>query len=134
MRVLDFERARSRSIGRVSGLSIREAAQRCGLSASALRYYEQAGLIPRVSRDVSGRRVFHEPDLAWIRYAVCLRSLGMGVADIARYVAASQRGDGRREQMALLVEHLEQMRAQRSELDHFIAVAEAKLRANGMPT
>jgi hypothetical protein len=26
------------------------------------------------------------------------------------------------------------MRAQRGELDHFIAVAEAKLRANGIPT
>jgi DNA-binding transcriptional MerR regulator len=116
------------------GLSIGEAAQTCGLSSSALRYYEQAGLIPPVSRDGAGRRVFDDSDLAWIRYAVCLRSLGMGVADIARYVEASQRRGGRREQMALLVEHLEQMRAQLSELDHFIAVAEDKLRANGFPT
>jgi DNA-binding transcriptional MerR regulator len=118
----------------VTGLSIGEAAETCGLSPSALRYYEQAGLIPRVARDGAGRRVFDESDLAWVRYAVCLRSLGMGVADIARYVDAAQRGDGRREQMRMLVDHLQQMRAQRSELDHFIAVAEEKLRANGIPT
>lgn len=115
-------------------LSTGEAAQRCGLSVSALRYYEQAGLIPRISRDRAGRRVFDESDLGWVRYAVCLRSLGMGVSDIARYVAASQRGEGGREQMALLVEHLEQMRAQRAELDHFIAVAEKKLRSKGLAT
>jgi DNA-binding transcriptional MerR regulator len=128
--VLDFERARSRSIVGMKRLSVGEAAQACGLTATGLRYYEQAGLIPPVARDGAGRRVFGEPDLAWIRYAVCLRSLGMGVAEIARYVDAAQRVGGQDEQMSLLVEHLERMRAQRVALDHFIAVAEAKLAAN----
>ena len=118
----------------MQGLSIGEAARSCGLTPSALRYYEHAGLIPAVSRDGSGRRVFVETDLAWIRYAVCLRSLGMGVADIARYVDAAERAGATEEQMALLAGHLGQMRAQRAELDHFIEVAEAKLRANGVPT
>jgi DNA-binding transcriptional MerR regulator len=118
----------------VDGISIGEAAERCGLSASALRYYEDARLIPPVERDGAGRRVFHEPDLAWVRYAVCLRSLGMGVAEIARYVDAAHGESGGAEQLALLTEHLERMRARRSELEHFIAVAEAKLRANGLPT
>ena len=75
-------------------LSVAEAAEACGLKTTALRYYEQAGLIPPVARDGSGRRVFTEQDLAWIRYAVCLRSLGMGVSDIARYVSAANRPDG----------------------------------------
>ena len=106
----------------------------CGLEASALRYYEQAGLIPPVARDGAGRRVFGENDLAWTRYAVCLRSLGMGVAEIARYVDAAQRGDGLDEQMSSLREHVERMRARRTELDHFIEVAEAKLAANRAKT
>ena len=118
----------------MQGLSVGEAAQACGLKPSALRYYEQAGLIPPIARDGSGRRVFSEPDLAWIRYAVCLRSLGMGVADIARYVSAARRVDGHDEQMALLIEHLERMQAQRAMLDHFIAIARAKLAANGVTT
>jgi DNA-binding transcriptional MerR regulator len=114
----------------MQGLSIGEAARVCGLETSALRYYEQAGLIPPVARDDAGRRVFGEHDLAWARYAVCLRSLGMGVAEIARYVDAAQRVDGQDEQMSLLVDHLEQMRSRRAELDHFISIAEAKLAAS----
>jgi DNA-binding transcriptional MerR regulator len=116
----------------MDGLTVGQAARACGLSATALRYYEQAGLVPRVERDAAGRRVFTEEDLAWIRYAVCLRSLGMGVADIARYVSAAQRRDGHEEQMSLLAEHLERMQAQRTTLDHYIAVARAKLAANGV--
>jgi DNA-binding transcriptional MerR regulator len=115
----------------MQGLSVGEAARACGLKATALRYYEQAGLIPPVARDGAGRRLFSEEDLAWVRYAVCLRSLGMGVAEIARYVGAAHRAGGQDEQMALLVEHLERMHAQRAELDHFIAVAEVKLSTYG---
>jgi DNA-binding transcriptional MerR regulator len=115
----------------MQGLSVGEAARACGIKATALRYYEQAGLIPPVARDGAGRRLFSEEDLAWVRYAVCLRSLGMGVAEIARYVGAAHRDGGQDEQMALLVEHLERMHAQRAELDHFIAVAEVKLSTYG---
>lgn len=112
------------------GLSIGEAARVCGLEPSALRYYEHAGLIPPVARDEAGRRVFGEQDLAWTRYAVCLRSLGMGVAEIARYVEAAQRVDGLDEQLTLLAGHLERMQERRAELDHFIEVAQSKLAAN----
>lgn len=42
---------------------IGQVAERTGLAASAIRYYEQRGLIPRVPR-VAGRRRFEEEDLA----------------------------------------------------------------------
>jgi len=42
-------------------LSIGEVAKRTGLRASALRYYEDSGLLPAPDR-VSGRRVYH-PDV-----------------------------------------------------------------------
>jgi len=42
---------------------IGELAERTGLAASAIRYYEQRGLIPRTRR-VAGRRQFEEKDLA----------------------------------------------------------------------
>ena len=118
----------------MDGLSIAEAAKTRGLKPTALRYYEQAGLIPPVARDASGRRVYSDEDLAWIEYAVCLRSLGMGVADIARYVDAAHRPDGREEQLAMLLDHLGRMQAQRATLDHYIEIARAKLAANGVQT
>src|SRR5215471_7581184 len=42
---------------------IGELAERTGLATSAIRYYEQQGLIPRARR-VAGRRQFDEKDLA----------------------------------------------------------------------
>jgi len=42
---------------------IGELAERMGVAASAIRYYEQQGLIPRARR-VAGRRQFDEKDLA----------------------------------------------------------------------
>lgn len=42
---------------------IGELAERTGLAASAIRYYEQRGLIPRARR-MAGRRQFEEKDLA----------------------------------------------------------------------
>ena len=117
--------------------SIGEAARACGLESSTLRYYEQVGVIPPVPRDAAGRRVFGVEDLAWIRYAACLRSLGMGVVEIARYVQAAHERGGERTQMVTQAKgvtqgHLERMRVQRSVLDHFIQVAEAKLASKGL--
>lgn len=116
----------------MKGLTVSQAAEATGLSTTALRYYEQAGVVPPVARDSAGRRVFTEADLAWVEYAVCLRSLGMGVAEIARYVEAAHRPDGRAEQLELLQRHLQRMQAQRTTLDSYIAVARAKLAANGV--
>ncbi len=49
-------------------LSIGETAQRTGLSADTLRYYEKIGLMPRVARDEGGRRRYESRDLARLRF------------------------------------------------------------------
>ena len=108
-------------------VSIGEAAQRVGVSAHTLRYYERVGAVPSVDRDDAGRRQYSQSDLDWARYASCLRAMDVSVADIAAYVAAAERVGGRTKQVALLRRHLERMRRQREELDHFIDVATAKL-------
>ena len=111
----------------MDALLIGEVAAETGLTVHALRFYERAGAIPTVARDESGRRRYTEVDLAWIEYATCLRALGMGIADIAAYVDAANRRGGHAEQMRMLQEHLVRMRAQRSQLDGYIRMAEAKL-------
>ncbi|NEG54538.1 MerR family DNA-binding transcriptional regulator [Bifidobacterium sp. SMA15] len=42
--------------------TIREASLASGLPESALRYYEQIGIIPPIARDPSGRRVYSDDD------------------------------------------------------------------------
>ncbi len=44
-------------------LSVAEAVKTSGLSAHALRYYERAGLLEPVSRNVSGQRRYSASDL-----------------------------------------------------------------------
>jgi MerR family redox-sensitive transcriptional activator SoxR len=69
-----------------ASLSIGELAAAAGLSASAIRYYEDAGILPKPHR-VSGQRRY-QPDtvdrLMLIRF--CSR-LGMSLSDIRRLVS-----------------------------------------------
>jgi DNA-binding transcriptional MerR regulator len=52
-----------------SHLSIEEAAQRTGLTAHTLRYYERVGLIAPVPRAPGGQRRYAAADMAWIESA-----------------------------------------------------------------
>jgi MerR family redox-sensitive transcriptional activator SoxR len=69
-----------------ASLSIGEVAAATGLQASAIRYYEEAGILPKADR-VSGKRRYH-PDmidrLMLIRF--CSR-LGMRLVDIRQLLA-----------------------------------------------
>lgn len=109
------------------GAGIGEASRACGVTPATLRYYEEQGLVPPVPRDGAGRRRYDDAELGWARYAVCLRSLGLGVQEIARYVAAARDPGRRGEQAALLEDHVAAMTARRAELDHFLAITQAKL-------
>jgi MerR family transcriptional regulator, redox-sensitive transcriptional activator SoxR len=83
-------------------LSIGSVAAATGLQASAIRYYEDAGILPKPDR-VSGKRRYH-PDtidrLMLIRF--CSR-LGMRLTDI-RALLASPRGSLAKEQWRRLVD------------------------------
>jgi MerR family transcriptional regulator, redox-sensitive transcriptional activator SoxR len=56
-------------------MSISEVARRVGLQASAIRYYEQIGLVPRAER-ISGQRRYDRP--AVYRLAVIQRARQLG--------------------------------------------------------
>ncbi len=62
-------------------LSIGEVAQRSGLRPSALRYYEDAGLLSPVER-VSGRRHYDASVLDRLRVISCAQSAGFTIAEI----------------------------------------------------
>jgi DNA-binding transcriptional MerR regulator len=75
------------------GYSIKEAAALTGLPASTLRYYEQIGVIPPISRGASsGHRVYDEDDLDQLVWVSCLAATGMAVGDMRQYMANSRRG------------------------------------------
>lgn len=66
-------------------LTIGEVARRTGLSESALRYYEQAGLVGPIERDASsGHRRYDQPQVERLMGLACLR--GLPIDELRRYV------------------------------------------------
>jgi DNA-binding transcriptional MerR regulator len=74
-------------------VSIREMANRCGLSPYTLRYYERAGLIRPVSRTASGHRRYSVGDEAWVAFLNRLRTTGMSIREMAQFARLRAQGD-----------------------------------------
>jgi DNA-binding transcriptional MerR regulator len=64
------------------GYSISEAAKITGLAASAIRYYEDEGLLAKATTRVNGRRVFDAKAIADLSLLNDLRLASMTLADI----------------------------------------------------
>ncbi|HKD18144.1 MAG TPA: MerR family transcriptional regulator [Thermoanaerobaculia bacterium] len=64
---------------------IGEVAKRTGLAASAIRYYEQQGLIPQAPR-LAGRRQFEENDLAPLQVVQLAIDAGFTLAEARQLV------------------------------------------------
>jgi DNA-binding transcriptional MerR regulator len=76
-----------------TALSISEAADRTGLSAHTLRYWERAGLLEPVDRNGSGHRRYAEEDLERIRFLTKLRATGMPIRQVRRYAELISGGE-----------------------------------------
>ena len=72
--------------------TIGQAAERAGLSADTLRYYDKQGLLPFVARAENGYRVFTEEDFAWLDTIACLKGTGMELKDIRTFIRWCMQG------------------------------------------
>ena len=111
-----------------NGLTIRQMAERTGVSAHTLRYYERIGLLGRVGRNPSGHRLYSPDDVGWVQLLRCLRETGMGISAMLRFVAADG-GDlsTARRRLALLDANRAAVRARQQEVARSLEVIDAKL-------
>ena len=65
-------------------MKVSELARRVGIAPSAVRWYEEAGVIPAADRTANGYRAYGPEDLARLRIVVSLRRLGLGPLDAGR--------------------------------------------------
>lgn len=111
-----------------TGLTVQQSAQKTGLSVHTIRYYERVGLIPSVHRAGNGHRRYNEDDIGWIEFVKCLRSTGMPISEVQRYVKLQMRGDTAFEgRLALLDGHRERIKGKIRELNGFLKKIEWKI-------
>jgi len=112
----------------MSGYNIAQLAEETGLSAHTLRYYEKESLIQDVPRDTGGRRYYGEAHLRVIRFVYALRSTGMPIREIKRYLALYQAGESTSEdRLALLKAHRVEVKAQLGSIKSNLRIIDRKI-------
>jgi len=98
-------------------MTIAEVCKKFDLTQDTLRYYERIGLIPPVHRSASGLRDYDEQDCKWIEFIKCMRSAGLTIEVLTKYVEMFLQGDETLEQReALLIEQRDQLMGHMAEM------------------
>lgn len=98
-------------------MRIKEVCEKYGLTPDTLRFYEKIGLLPRVRRDKNGIRDYSEEDCRWIEFIKCMRSAGIEIEALVRYVKLFQEGDSTlEERKQILIEQRDKLQAKIGEM------------------
>lgn len=108
--------------------TIKQAAEKVNLTVHTLRYYDKEGLLPFVSRDHAGNRVFTDNDLEWLHLICCLKNTGMPIKQIGTYIQWCMQGNDTLEaRRQMLVKHREVVKQQIDELNHNLEAINCKI-------
>lgn len=123
----------SMSVGHVESESytIAEAAERTGLSAHTLRYYERLELVS-IERNQAGQRRYSDADVRRLVFVARLRSTDMPMRDIRYYFELVTAGEHTRsERLVLLQQHRDYLRKRVGELETALDAIEFKITSYG---
>lgn len=106
--------------------TIKEVSKEMNLSEHTLRFWAKEGLFPYVERDKNNIRQFSQDDLQWVMIVKCLRSGGVQLTDIKKYLALCQIGDSTIEERFGIImsakqktlEQIEELKKQLAKLDY----------------
>lgn len=79
--------------GEPKKMTIKDVAERTGLSVYTIRYYAREGLLPSVQRDKNGVRSFAEEDLESVYIIECLKNCDMSIQEIKDFTRWTMEGD-----------------------------------------
>lgn len=109
--------------------SIKEVADYFDLPISTIRYYDKKGLLPFVSKNEAGYRVFSESDFGFIKTICCLKDTGMPISEIRQYIVLCMRGtstiDQRKE---ILQQHKQNVLAEQALLTKSLKEIDTKIK------
>ncbi len=79
-------------------MKISEVSKKYDISPDTLRYYEKEGLLPNVKKNASGIREYSEADCGWVEFIKCMRSAGLSIEVLAKYIELFHMGNSTREE------------------------------------
>lgn len=85
-------------------MTISEVSRKYNITADTIRYYEKEGLIPAVPRDKNGIRDLDENSCGWIEFIKCMRSAGLEIETLKRYVSLFRQGTKTVKERKILLE------------------------------
>jgi DNA-binding transcriptional MerR regulator len=102
-------------------------ARETGRSVHTIRWYEKQGLMPGVTRDPGGRRVYVADHVNWLLFLDRLRYAGMTVRDMRRYATLASQGKKTiRQRLELLDAHHARTSAHIAQLQAALRLLERK--------
>jgi DNA-binding transcriptional MerR regulator len=111
-----------------AGLTIREVAERTGITTHTLRYYERVGIVQPIARARSGHRRYGPDDLRWLELVKRLHATDMPIRRMLEYARLARRGDSTvAARRALLDAHRTDVQAKLEHLTSTLALIDAKL-------
>lgn len=102
-------------------------ARETGRSVHTIRWYEQQGLMPGVTRDPGGRRVYTSHHVSWLLFLDRLRYAGMPIREMRRYASLAAQGKKTiRQRLELLDSHYSRTAAHIEHLQAALRLLERK--------
>ena len=99
-------------------MRVSELARRAGIAPSAVRFYEEMGVLPPASRRANGYREYDSAVVARLQLVVALRRLGLSPVDAGRLAGlCMERGEVDLDLVPLIANQRASIERQRADLD-----------------
>ena len=107
--------------------TVGEMAKILGIAPSTLRYYNQEGLLPLVTRSRGGMRLFTDADYETLIVIDCLKKSGLSIREIKSFIALAAEGDSTlKERLALFEKRRESVKERIQELQETLELLNFK--------
>ncbi|SCK03182.1 HTH-type transcriptional regulator AdhR [uncultured Clostridium sp.] len=108
--------------------TIKEVAEKMGVTVPTLRYYDKEGLMPFIEKKENGTRVFKDEDFKGLEIIACMKNSGMPIKDIKRYMDMCMEGDSTlQDRLDVFLERQEIVKQQIDELNNILELIEHKI-------
>lgn len=108
--------------------TIRQVAEKIGVTVPTLRYYDKEGLLPFVDKKANGTRVFKDEDFEGLAIITCMKNSGVPIKDIKKYMDLCQEGDSTlKERLEIFLQRKEAVQKQMEELNKVMETINHKI-------